>query len=530
MGARSTGARWVVALATVIAASACSNVVDELEPAGPLATAFADAAREHGVPRDLLVATSWVQTRFQLVEQHALDGDGEHAPPRAGLMGLPHDADAPADAVGQIDAAARLIASLRDPAEKGDGLSVWRGALSRYAAGDDAEAGALFADAVLAAMQQGVRGAAYSGEVLVVEGRGKQSAAKAQALVAGADSELVARFLPARGGHYHSGRSRPVDRVVIHTTEGSYDGAISWFRSANNPYQTSAHYVIRSSDGEITQMVREQDTAYHARDWNSRAIGIEHEAISANAAWFTEEMYRSSARLVRGICDRWGIPIDRQHIVGHVEVPGNDHTDPGPHWDWGYFMALVQGPVDGSAPPPPNNSVDACDGLDFFGACDGMLLRWCENGALRSADCGALGQTCGWQDDTIGNNCLTAPSTPDPVEEQEPEQPPEQSAPPDDPCQGVDFAGYCDGATLVWCDAETLRSYDCGATGQGCGWQDDDVGNNCLDQAPQDPCNGETWLGRCDGDTLIWCDSDVVRTAQCQSCGWQDDSVGNNCL
>jgi N-acetyl-anhydromuramyl-L-alanine amidase AmpD len=52
-------------------------------------------------------------------------------------------------------------------------------------------------------------------------------------------------------------------------------------------------------------------------------------------------MYASSARLTAGICGRYGIPVDRRHIIGHVEVPGTDHTDPGPHWDWDRYIRLV---------------------------------------------------------------------------------------------------------------------------------------------------------------------------------------------
>ncbi len=472
------GARVLVVVGAAIAMAACSNVVDTVEPEGPLAAAFTVSARDNGVPRDLLVAAAWVQTRFQIPEAIGRDPDGEHAPSRVGLMGLPADLAGSTDPARHIEVAARLLASLRDPAEHGDGLASWRSALARYAAGDDVEAGDLFADAVLTAAQDGVRAAAFNGEVLVIEGRGKRGSAKAQALVAGADSELVTRFLPARSDHWHSGRSQQLDRVIIHTTEGSYDSAISWFRSADNPYLTSAHYVIRSSDGEITQMVSEQDTAYHVRDWNSRAVGIEHEAISSNPAWFTEAMYRSSARLVRDICDRWGIPMDRQHIVGHVEAPGNDHTDPGPHWDWDYFMSLVQGAPGGATPPPPPATVDTCNGLDFFGTCEGGTLRWCEDGAVRSADCAASDQQCGWQDDSIGNNCLAAESGA--ALDQEPTPAAPEPAPAEDACQGIDYAGVCDGTTLWWCDAEVLRSYDCDTSGQSCGWQDDSVGNNCL--------------------------------------------------
>jgi hypothetical protein len=54
-------------------------------------------------------------------------------------------------------------------------------------------------------------------------------------------------------------------------------------------------------------------------------------------------MYRASAALTRSIADRYGIPKDRTHIVGHSQVPGADHTDPGPQWDWNRYMQLVKG-------------------------------------------------------------------------------------------------------------------------------------------------------------------------------------------
>ena len=53
-------------------------------------------------------------------------------------------------------------------------------------------------------------------------------------------------------------------------------------------------------------------------------------------------MYRSSARLVRHLADKYDVPIDREHILGHVEVPGATHTDPGPGWDWDRYMRYVR--------------------------------------------------------------------------------------------------------------------------------------------------------------------------------------------
>jgi uncharacterized protein (TIGR03382 family) len=52
-------------------------------------------------------------------------------------------------------------------------------------------------------------------------------------------------------------------------------------------------------------------------------------------------MYTSSAALTADICARNGISLDRAYIIGHVEVPGATHTDPGTGWDWSYYMDLI---------------------------------------------------------------------------------------------------------------------------------------------------------------------------------------------
>lgn len=47
-------------------------------------------------------------------------------------------------------------------------------------------------------------------------------------------------------------------------------------------------------------------------------------------------------------------------------------------------------------------------------------------------------------------------------------------------CGDVTYEGYCEGDTLVWCEADALRSADCAAGGKTCTWQDDAIGFNCL--------------------------------------------------
>lgn len=47
-----------------------------------------------------------------------------------------------------------------------------------------------------------------------------------------------------------------------------------------------------------------------------------------------------------------------------------------------------------------------CGALTYLGECQGDVLVWCENDAVQTQDCAALGKTCGYQDDTVGFNCL----------------------------------------------------------------------------------------------------------------------------
>ncbi|MFJ6794218.1 N-acetylmuramoyl-L-alanine amidase [Streptomyces sp. NPDC091268] len=131
-----------------------------------------------------------------------------------------------------------------------------------------------------------------------------------------------------------------VDRIVVHVTQGSFATSVDAFR---NPWhKASAHYIVRQ-DGHVEQMVRELDVAFHAgsRSMNERSVGIEHEGFVDRPQDFTDAMYEASARLAADICHRYRIPADRRHILGHSEVPGADHTDPGRHWDWDRYLRMI---------------------------------------------------------------------------------------------------------------------------------------------------------------------------------------------
>ena len=149
-------------------------------------------------------------------------------------------------------------------------------------------------------------------------------------------------YTPAR-------RSAGIHQVVIHVTEGGFWGSVSWLR--NRRSGGSSHFVV-ARDGEIVQLVNLSDVAWHAgnsrTNWHS--IGIEHEGYTKRGS-FTEAQYEASARLLAYLTARFGIPLDRRHVIGHNEVPDPDgtgrggfdhHTDPGRHWRWRHYLALAR--------------------------------------------------------------------------------------------------------------------------------------------------------------------------------------------
>lgn len=158
--------------------------------------------------------------------------------------------------------------------------------------------------------------------------------------------------------NFSSRSGTQITAVAIHDVEGSYAGCISWFKNCSA--NASAHYVIRSSDGQITQMIYEADKAWHIGSENPYTLGIEHEGYNNNASWYTTAMYNSSAALVRDMCVDNSINPLRCYfgpgcsgstsqclqgacvkIKGHQMYPNQTHNDPGPYWNWEKYYKLI---------------------------------------------------------------------------------------------------------------------------------------------------------------------------------------------
>jgi hypothetical protein len=167
-----------------------------------------------------------------------------------------------------------------------------------------------------------------------------------EATIVSADSTAATKVVPAaacqipksRSGSFIARAASSITHVVLHTIEGNYAHAIGSWKNGTSCFKP--HYVARN-DGEITQIVAERFIAQHANRANPYSIGIEQDGFSSKTTTFTEAMYESVARLVRDICTRYSIPMDRAHIIGHEDAPGTTHGDPGGYFDWDYFIALV---------------------------------------------------------------------------------------------------------------------------------------------------------------------------------------------
>jgi N-acetyl-anhydromuramyl-L-alanine amidase AmpD len=214
--------------------------------------------------------------------------------------------------------------------------------------------------------------------------RGKTSAialavfigAGSAASLARADYPGVTKFIPANPNTYIP-LNRPhgadfIESVMIHDTEGRYDATVSAFTYPQA--RASAHYAVsgqdNSSDPAVTQFVHDKDGAKNVNNFwfNEHSIGVEHIGFAvAPEGFFTQRLYERSADLVGWALWKYRIPLDHAHILGHDNIPNSvgdelvQHWDPGPSWDWPYYMRLVRAAYErwSHGAPPPRAEIPA---------------------------------------------------------------------------------------------------------------------------------------------------------------------------
>lgn len=322
---------------------------------------FQEAAGRYQVPVDVLKAIAYTETRMMDHQgkpsqvngygiMHLVENEKVHTLQTAHrLTKIPVDQLKGETSKNILGGAAVLahIAKSKNNGRIPRVISDWYPVVADYAGYNDLQTRKLFADEVFKFLQTGET-IERNQEIIriqkhTVKLNNSENSRSASFTTTATPDYPSARWVPASSSNYSVRDSRTINYIVIHVTQGSYSGSISWFQ--NPQAQTSAHYVIRSSDGQVTQMVQNKDIAWHAGNWdyNTKSIGIEHEGYVSDPAWFTDTMYRSSANLTKWLGQKYNIPLDRSHIIGHNQVPGATHTDPGTHWDWSYYMELVNG-------------------------------------------------------------------------------------------------------------------------------------------------------------------------------------------
>lgn len=400
--------------------------------AGSLQRAFGDAAERYEVPQSVLLAVSYLESRWDGHQgapsvaggygpMHLTDartalareaphhsegtedarGDSARAR-RTAEAKLPTTAELPArlktlakaaeltglpardlreNAAANISGGAALLAAQQrklglttsgDPAD-------WYAAVARYSGASDARSATVFADQVFDVLRRGASRTTDAGQRVrlaktpgVAPDRAQTRALGLRTAASGkveCPRSVSCESVPAPYEEFGEGdygnhdladrpKDQSVDYIVVHDTEATWETTL---KLVQDPTYVSWHYSLRSSDGHIAQHVPTKDVGWHAGNWyiNSRSIGLEHEGfLVAPDAWYTEAMYRTSARLVRYLAKKYDIPLDRQHILGHDNVPGTTtatiagmHTDPGPYWDWAHYFTLLGKPFVPTAGP-----------------------------------------------------------------------------------------------------------------------------------------------------------------------------------
>lgn len=160
--------------------------------------------------------------------------------------------------------------------------------------------------------------------------------------------------------NFKQGRNRrkPI-AIVNHITAGSMPGTLSWL--TNPQAQASSNYLI-TRDGRIIQLVKDENTAwangsvkkpnwklYDGTNPNYYTISIEHEGyytykdktrtiIKGNFGGdgsLTEIQYQATFWLHKYLINKWNIPIDDEHIIGHFKIDSVDRPNcPGENFPW----------------------------------------------------------------------------------------------------------------------------------------------------------------------------------------------------
>jgi len=131
---------------------------------------------------------------------------------------------------------------------------------------------------------------------------------------------------------------RKIDTIIIHS---SYDAlgndpySVGGLLKEYKTYGVAPHYLI-DRDGNVYQLVADQDVAYHAglsrtpdgrENVNDFSLGIE--LMNKENGKYTEKQYAGLKNLIKNLKEKYPI----KYVLGHDQISSGRKTDPW-NFDW----------------------------------------------------------------------------------------------------------------------------------------------------------------------------------------------------
>lgn len=379
--------RLVISAAIALCALACASASPESIASSPntLDDAFTSASVESGVPRDLLVAIARVEGGLTMPKTRDVDlasqvpvagplelrrGKIDTLALGASLLGA-SETDIRSDADLGLRAGALVLAKLgRDRGARASDLQSFELALEDLSGFADSFHRARYAREVFAALQSGGTFDARDGATIALAPHAEiqipilsepEHTMTTLPEYPGAEvfpTDCTNKCDTTRGG-------ASVGFIVIHDTEGGWNASVA---TLQNDTGKSVQYIV-NTDGTVGQFVPESYTAWHDGNYyyNQRSVGIEHVGYYEQS--YPDAEYAASAKLVAYLTNKYDVPKDRDHIVGHDQIPNgsvmaesspfcesspstcetgtsyggaSNHRDPG-DWEWCTYMPRFGG-------------------------------------------------------------------------------------------------------------------------------------------------------------------------------------------
>lgn len=312
---------------------------------------FNDAAAEFNVPVSILKASAQVQSNWAQVSESMYGSWGvmgiienkfiQQISKAASLLHT-DPLSIKNDAKANIRAAAALLAYYQKDKPASVKVEDWFESLKELTGLRDEEMKNELALRIFDVMKNGSKTVSLWNEIILIDpvkvdlpnayNPGKQVMAKTQSVAAVDYPNAVSNYTTCNTNFGSRPAGSPINFYFVHyVATGTYQGAISWFKDCASG--VSAHYVIRNSDGQVSQVVAEANRAFSqgVTLYNDQGIGVEHEVLATNLSmWDSEPMLISAAKLCSDVCNRRGIPKIRRiangdkGIYGHNDVKSTD--------------------------------------------------------------------------------------------------------------------------------------------------------------------------------------------------------------